>query len=311
MIVCESWQGCLHFHAPITGVLNPYVLQQVIHSPAFQAAIASVYDSMIRAELPPHLHIEQLLAQKLESDHKDEPFVDSVNQAAIPPHLASEPEFEGHANRCGLCKQMHLRTHTNSCVSQHLPYCRFCMRRVMVKRTGARLIIPTDHGVGAVPRYTFETAPVPEPLPSDTADIYGCPIPCVDTLPIAFEIQRRNILDIMRDDGLQIADDFDIIDCLDCNLLKDLDPQLKDKIRHGLSKAERATLKAMLLQSNVWVSEFNTCCMACIPSNEAMLPMGLGRLSPCFAYFRVLSKPFSNSQELRPRQSSFTAACIW
>ena len=272
-------QGCLHFHALIIGVLNAYLLQLVIHSPAFQAAIASVYDSMIRAELPAHLHIEQLLSQKLDSDHKDEPFIDSVNQAAVPPHLASEPEFEIHANRCALCKQMHLRTHTNSCVSQYLPYCRFCMERVMVKRTGARLIIPTDRGVGAVPRFNFQTAPVPEPLPQDTVDIYGCPIPCIETLPIAFEIQRRNILDIMRDNGLQIADDFEIIDCLDSELLKDLDPQLKIKIRHGLSKAERAILKAMLLKSNGWVSEFNACMIACIPSNEAMLPMGLGRRS--------------------------------
>ena len=62
----------------------------------------------------------------------------------------------------------------------------------MVKRTGARLIIPTDHGLGAVPRFTFETAQVPEPLPSDMEDIYGCPIPWIDTFPIAFEIQRRN-----------------------------------------------------------------------------------------------------------------------
>ena len=63
-------------------------------------------------------------------------------------------------------------------------------------------------------------------------------------------MQRRNILDIMRDEGLQVADDFDIIDCLDSELLKDLDPQLKDKIRHGLSKAERATLKTLLLESS-------------------------------------------------------------
>ena len=54
-------RGSLHFHSPLTGVLNPHLLQTILHSPMFAEAIAKVYNSMVVTELPTYLHVRCLL----------------------------------------------------------------------------------------------------------------------------------------------------------------------------------------------------------------------------------------------------------
>jgi hypothetical protein len=146
---------------------------------------------------------------------------------------------------------------------------------VLTPQTGGRLVIPVDNGEDAIPRYVFDTAPVPEPE-LHAEDLYGKPIQGIDCRPISFEIQRRQ-MQLMDDQGnLDVDGDFDIIDCLESPLLEELDPELKDYIRNYLSKEERAELKRQLLSHNEWITELTPAVMACISSNMAVYPMGLG-----------------------------------
>ncbi len=60
-------RGSLHFHAPITGVIKPPLLQTVLHPPIIAAAIAQVYDSIVTTELPIQLQLQCLLERKYPS----------------------------------------------------------------------------------------------------------------------------------------------------------------------------------------------------------------------------------------------------
>jgi hypothetical protein len=73
-------RGSLHFHTPIIGVFNPSLLQKLVHSPKFMAALRSVYDSMIQAPafLPMHLHAENMI--KVDNCLR----TNTVNYAAVP-----------------------------------------------------------------------------------------------------------------------------------------------------------------------------------------------------------------------------------
>ena len=110
------YRGSLHFHAPITGVLNPYLLQTVLHSPMFAKAIATVYDSMVTTELPLHMHIEYLLDR-----NKAELKGKGHNYAA---KIPAAEDILMHANKCAVVKNIHSSFHTDSCVNKFLPYCR-------------------------------------------------------------------------------------------------------------------------------------------------------------------------------------------
>jgi hypothetical protein len=109
-------RGSLHFHCPITGVLSPYLLQTVLHSPMFAQAIAKVYDSIVVSELPASLHIRYLL-ERTDPELRNE----RKNYAAKSPELNT---LRDHANQAAVVKNIHSRMHTDSCVNKFLPYCR-------------------------------------------------------------------------------------------------------------------------------------------------------------------------------------------
>ena len=145
----------------------------------------------------------------------------------------------------------------------------------MCPHTGARLVVPVDHGNDATPRFTFDTEPVPEP--SKRCDsVYHIPVPHIDNRAISFELQRRTI-QLVNDLGeIDVADDFDIVDCLDSPLLAQLDPELKTYIRDYLTPEERANLKAEIMSHQQWITEHNVPASACLTCNTAIYPMGLG-----------------------------------
>ena len=109
-------RGSLHFHCTITGVLSPYLLQTVLHSPMFAQAIAKVYDSIVLSELPASLHIRYLLERtdpELRKERK--------NYAAKSPDIRT---LRDHANQAAVVKNIHSRWHMDSCVNKFVPYCR-------------------------------------------------------------------------------------------------------------------------------------------------------------------------------------------
>ena len=145
----------------------------------------------------------------------------------------------------------------------------------MCPNTGARLVIPQDHGKESTPRFTFDTEPVPEPAPC-TDSIYASPVPPIDSRAIAFQIQRRT-MKLVNDRGeTDVDNQFDIIECLDSPLLAHLDPELKSYIREFLTPEERADLKDALLDHQQWVTEYTVPASACLTCNTAIYPMGLG-----------------------------------
>jgi hypothetical protein len=62
------------------------------------------------------------------------------------------------------------------------------------------------------------------------------------------------------------------LDCLDSQLLKDLDERYKTKIR-SLSALEREDLKKTIITHNEWVTEFVPPAMACLNCNTAGKPI--------------------------------------
>jgi hypothetical protein len=116
LTLCVRNRGTLHFHSPLTGVLNPYLLQDTLHSPMFRKAIAAVYDSMITAELPMVLHVKYLLERSQKSL-----ILSPKNHAAVKP---GSMDIALHANMAAFDKNIHSSFHTDSCVSKFLPYCR-------------------------------------------------------------------------------------------------------------------------------------------------------------------------------------------
>ena len=154
---------------------------------------------------------------------------------------------------------------------------RYCKGSVLCPHTGGRLIVPVDHGIDKVPRYSFETAPVPEPCPVTDKSIYIAPVPHIDNRAISFDIQRRT-MKLVNDMGeFGVNDDFDIADCLESPLLAQLDPNLKAFIKEYLTAEERADLKAAILDHNEWVTEYTGAASACLMCNTAIYPMGLGK----------------------------------
>ena len=113
-------RGALHFHAPVTGVINPYLLQSTLHSPMFSAAIARVYDSIVVAELPLHLHIAYLL------ERVDPSLKQSIRNYACKTPSSATMVF--HSNKSAVLKNIHSSNHTDSCVNKFLPYCRLFHR---------------------------------------------------------------------------------------------------------------------------------------------------------------------------------------
>ena len=145
--------------------------------------------------------------------------------------------------------------------------CRYRKGSVLAPVTGGRLVTPVDNGKDVIPRYSFRVSPVLEPA-KYTEDVYGCPVQPIDCRPISFEIRRRQI-ELSNDDGLcDSQNDFDLNDCLESELLKDLDPALKIAIRE-LTYEQRASLKQEMLSHNQWCTEFVPCSMACLACNTA------------------------------------------
>ena len=110
-------RGCLHFHTPLCGVLSPYLLQSIVHAPMFKKALETVYNSMVTAQLPMHLHVKYLL------ERSDPALISGQrNYAAIIPGSIDITE---HAHIVAYDKQFHSSLHNNSCVNRFLPYCRY------------------------------------------------------------------------------------------------------------------------------------------------------------------------------------------
>jgi hypothetical protein len=159
----------------------------------------------------------------------------------------------------------------------------------MCLHTGARLVIPQDHGKEATPRFTFETQPVPEP-PLYRDSIYAAPVPHIDSRTIAFEMQRA-MMQLVNDVGeTDVENDFDIVECLKSPLLAQLDPELKTYIKDFMTPEERADLKEAILDHQQWITEYSPISSACLTCNTAIYPIGLGNdithysLLPSFRY---------------------------
>ena len=131
--------------------------------------------------------------------------------------------------------------------------------------TGGRIVTPVDLGKDAIPRFIFETSDIEEPPPFQE-NIYAQPIQKIDTRAISFEIQRQRIL--LQNNMGEFSASFDLLDCLDSPLLKDLDERFKTKIR-SLSSSERESLKEAIIKHNEWVTEFVPPAMACLNCNTA------------------------------------------
>eukprot|EP00291_Cryptomonas_curvata_P016507 CAMPEP_0172153540 /NCGR_PEP_ID=MMETSP1050-20130122/1507_1 /TAXON_ID=233186 /ORGANISM="Cryptomonas curvata, Strain CCAP979/52" /LENGTH=277 /DNA_ID=CAMNT_0012822099 /DNA_START=887 /DNA_END=1718 /DNA_ORIENTATION=+ len=94
----------------------------------------------------------------------------------------------------------------------------------------------------------------------------------VDTRPISFEVRRRQI---------PLAYDFSLKDCADCldsDMLRDLDEGLKNQIRQ-LTDEQCEEVKQKIILGNGWVTEFCPPMIGVVPANEAAYPMGLGTAS--------------------------------
>jgi hypothetical protein len=100
----------------LTGVLNPFLLQTILHSPVFAQAIAKVYNSMVVTELPTYLHVRYLLERK-----DPDLWIQRKNFAAQTPNLDN---LTDHAFQLAFDKNIHSRFHKDSCVNKYLPYCR-------------------------------------------------------------------------------------------------------------------------------------------------------------------------------------------
>lgn len=225
----------------------------------FAKAISQVYDSIVKAELPPSLHVKYLLERfdpKLITGRQ--------NYAAKHPDAAVLSE---HANMCAFHKNVHSSRHTDSCVNKYLPYCRYCKGSVLAPVSGGRLVIPRDNGKDHIPRYTFDVAPVPEPEPY-SEDPFGCPVQPIDCRPISFEIRRRRVQIFDAGESSDILEDFDLADCLQSEMLNELKPELKEAILN-LSAAQRASLKEEIVMHNQWTTEFVEAPMACLACNTA------------------------------------------
>ena len=129
-IVTEnSMRGSLHFHCPLVGVFNSIMLQKLVHSPKFMKAIAAVYESMIQAHLPIHIHAENMLKIDNKLVHNAVNF--AAEQVPLPPKNATDEEraawkesLQRRSDRCAMQHNIHFEKHTNSCVYPHLQYCR-------------------------------------------------------------------------------------------------------------------------------------------------------------------------------------------
>ena len=139
----------------------------------------------------------------------------------------------------------------------------------MAPITGGRIITPIDLGKNAIPRFKFETSPIQEPPPFQDQR-YSQPVQSIDTRAISFEIQRRPML--LQNNMGEVGSSFDLLDCLDSPLLKDLDERYKTKIR-SLSALEREDLKKAIITHNEWVTEFVPPAMACLNCNTAGKPI--------------------------------------
>ena len=267
-------RGSLHFHAILSGIINAYLLQALVHSDLFMEAIADVFDSMIRAELPVLNHVEHILRQQRGTPPS------AQNSAAVIPVSPKDPMYETHVNCCACATNIHLWKHLDSCVNSRVPYCRYCKPSVFARRTGPKLISLVDLD----PEHTLATKPakknakpkmpikfrtvskvVPEG-PPPVLRVYSQPIAPIDTRPITFEVQRRKI---------PLSDDFSLKDCLDSEMLRCLDETLKNRIRQ-LSDEECEELKQKIIAGNGWATEFCPPMIGTVPANEAAYPMGLG-----------------------------------
>ena len=83
----------------------------------FKKALETVYNSMVAAEVPIHLHVKYLL------ERSDPALISGRrNYAAIIPGSIDIAE---HAHMVAYDKQFHSSLHNNSCVNRFLPYCRY------------------------------------------------------------------------------------------------------------------------------------------------------------------------------------------
>ena len=139
----------------------------------------------------------------------------------------------------------------------------------MAPVTGGRIVTPIDLGKDVIPRFKFETSPIQEPPPFQDQR-YSQPVQSIDTRAISFEIQRRPM--ILQNNTGEFGAGFDLLDCLDSPLLKDLDERYKAKIR-SLSASEREDLKQSIITHNEWVTEFVPPAMACLNCNTAGKPI--------------------------------------
>jgi hypothetical protein len=267
-------RGSLHFHAILSGIINAYLLQSLVHSDIFMEAISDVFDSMIRTELPVLNHVEHILRQERGAP------LSTHNSAAVTPASPKDPLYERHVYCCACATNIHLWKHLDSCVNSRVPYCRYCKPSVFARRTGPKLLCVVDldsaHTLATKPtkknakpklpiKFKTISKVVPEGPPS-VLRVYSQPIPPVDTRPITFEMQRRQI---------RLSGDFSLKDCLDSEMLCDLDEALKSKIRQ-LNDEECEELKRKIVAGNGLVTEFCPPMIGTVPANEAAYPMGLG-----------------------------------
>jgi hypothetical protein len=88
----------------------------------FAAAIAQVYDSIVKAELPIQLQLEYLLEREYPS------LKQSAQNFAC--KIPSSEDMIFHANKSAVNKNIHSSTHHDSCVNKFLPYCRLFYKNI-------------------------------------------------------------------------------------------------------------------------------------------------------------------------------------
>jgi hypothetical protein len=292
MPVLRVQRGYFHFHSCVTTVLSPDILAAIAHSKVFSDVVSTIYDKMIKAELPLKYHVEAAARDHYPSEVK--PFPRNVS-AVIPP-VPSDPNYLDHVHSCVSLKNVHSWKHTDACVRPNCPCCRMAKGSGFCDATGSYLVTVKQLEKENHFSLTVERVPERQP-PAVQADNPGglkhCTLPGIEDRAICFELQRKKLpLVDQNGDSFPHGAAPDLLYWLECADLVDnpVDDKIVDALR-GIQVIEQeasagsrepahdislATFKHFLERRNRMVTEFSPPMVSATASNMALYPMGTG-----------------------------------
>ena len=266
-------RGYFHFHACVTSVLSPYILSAIAHSKVFSDVVGSIYDKMIKAELPLLVNVRGV-ARDMFPDTIPRP---KVNLSAVVPPSPGDDNYASHVHECVDKQNVHLWKHTDSCVRPNCDCCRVAKGSGFCDETGSLEVTITtvvDHN-GNGERFWLTAQRVKE-LPVKEFANNECTIPPIDPRPITFELKRRQPA-FRNKDGTELlpGQDPTLLDWLDNAELDGLDGSIRDHLQ-TCTTAEKTEFKYRVGKRNSFVTEYSEPLMAAVASNMAVYPIGSG-----------------------------------